>query len=97
MRNFLRISASMLLLGTLAALAWASDPWKAKPYQQWDQKDVAKILNDSPWAKTESVTADWQSTMTSNPVMTSQGSGAWPGEARWEGLLVWGCDRTSRA
>jgi hypothetical protein len=77
MRNFRRIPLGLLLVAALAALAWGSDPWKAKPYQQWDQKDVEKILNDSPWAQTESVTASWRSgSMTSNPVMRTQGSGS---------------------
>lgn len=35
----------------LAALAWAGDAWKDKTYQQWDNEDVRRILNDSPWAK----------------------------------------------
>src|SRR5579862_4152677 len=47
---------------SVAALAWAGDtPWKDKPYDQWDQKDVTKILSDSPWAKTLRVDATWKS------------------------------------
>jgi hypothetical protein len=35
-----------------ASLLWAAnDPWKSKPYQQWDDKDIRRIFNDSPWAK----------------------------------------------
>jgi hypothetical protein len=35
-----------------ASLVWAgNDPWKSKSYQQWDDKDIRKIFNDSPWAK----------------------------------------------
>src|SRR5207247_4213385 len=30
---------------------WAGDPWKEKSYRDWSEKDVYKILNDSPWAK----------------------------------------------
>lgn len=46
----------------MAAIVWASnDPWKSKPYQQWDQKDVQKILQDSPWSKTIRVDANWES------------------------------------
>jgi hypothetical protein len=45
----------------LVAFAWASsDPWKAKPYQQWDDKDVQKVLQNSPWSKVVSVDATWQ-------------------------------------
>lgn len=44
------------LIGTLAILAmaaivWAGDVWKSKPYQQWDEKDVMTVLQTSPWAK----------------------------------------------
>jgi hypothetical protein len=36
----------------IAVLAWASsDPWKDKPFQQWDEKDVQKVLSSSPWSK----------------------------------------------
>jgi hypothetical protein len=36
----------------IAVLAWASsDPWKDKPFQQWDEKDVQKVLSNSPWSK----------------------------------------------
>jgi len=35
----------------VAVNVWASDPWKEKPYKDWDEKDVRKILNDSPWSK----------------------------------------------
>ena len=50
----------ILTVLTIAALAWASDPWKSKPYQQWDKKDVTKILTDSPWAKIARINADWE-------------------------------------
>lgn len=35
----------------LATDLWAGDPWKQKSYKDWNQNDVPKILNDSPWAK----------------------------------------------
>jgi hypothetical protein len=31
--------------------ARATDPWKEKAPQDWDQKDVQKILTDSPWSR----------------------------------------------
>jgi hypothetical protein len=44
----------------LAAMVWAGDdPWKAKPYQQWDAKDVRKVLDASPWARGVQVEAPW--------------------------------------
>lgn len=36
----------------VAALAWAGDPWKEKSYKEWDEKDVKKIISDSPWSRT---------------------------------------------
>src|SRR5260370_21586281 len=43
-----------------AALVWASDqPWKGKPYQQWDDKDVERVFTDSPWARTTTITRTW--------------------------------------
>jgi hypothetical protein len=35
---------------TPAAL-WGADVWEAKPFQNWTQKDVQKIFNNSPWAR----------------------------------------------
>jgi hypothetical protein len=48
----------VMFLG-LVIVTWAGgDPWK-KPYQQWDSKDILKIVNDSPWAKIVHVEAVW--------------------------------------
>lgn len=57
-----RIVSTILVIGFAAAMAWAAgDPWKSKPFQQWDEKDVKKVLNDSPWSKLVSVPAAWAS------------------------------------
>jgi hypothetical protein len=37
----------------------ANDPWTGKPYQKWDEKDVQRILTDSPWAHIVTVTRRW--------------------------------------
>jgi hypothetical protein len=43
-----------------AALAWAGDePWKGKPYQQWDDKDVERVFLSSPWSRVTTVTRTW--------------------------------------
>lgn len=55
-----RITMAGLAVLIVATLAWATDAWK-KPYQQWDKKDVQKILSDSPWAKVVRVSASWAS------------------------------------
>jgi hypothetical protein len=53
------IVGSLALL-VIALLAWASnDPWKSKPYDQWDAKDVQKVMSGSPWAKVVTVDASW--------------------------------------
>jgi hypothetical protein len=41
----------LLAILLLAACAWAGDPWKSKPYMQWDEAEVNRILLDSPWSK----------------------------------------------
>jgi hypothetical protein len=47
-----------LLLG--ATLVWAGDkPWKAKTYQQWDEKDLQAILSDSPWVRVTPIQPTW--------------------------------------
>jgi len=40
--------AALLLLA--AFTLWAADFWTAKPYTDWNEKDIAKMLSDSPWA-----------------------------------------------
>ena len=48
---------SKKILGVMAAVLFASfvvyagDAWKDKDFDKWDQKDVDKILKDSPWSK----------------------------------------------
>jgi hypothetical protein len=42
-------------LALFAALApaalWAADVWDAKPFQDWTDKDVQKVVTNSPWAR----------------------------------------------
>lgn len=47
-KKFIGVIAAGMLI---AAAVFASDAWKDKDFQNWDQKDVQKILTDSPWAK----------------------------------------------
>jgi hypothetical protein len=45
-----------------AAIAWASnDPWMTKPYQQWNESDIQRVLTDSPWSRMVTVTRTWSS------------------------------------
>jgi hypothetical protein len=58
MRKPILVSSAVLIA---AALVFAGgDPWKSKPYQQWDDKDVKRILEDSPWAKIVQVDVTWK-------------------------------------
>jgi len=45
------ICAGFLAILIAAALCAGIEPWKSKPYTQWDEKDVAAVLESSPWAK----------------------------------------------
>lgn len=47
-----------LLLGA-ALLSAADKPWKAKTYQQWDEKDLQTILSDSPWVRVTPIQRTW--------------------------------------
>jgi hypothetical protein len=48
---------SKKIFGVMAAVLFAAvvvygaDAWKDKDFEKWDQKDVDKILKDSPWSK----------------------------------------------
>ncbi len=44
-----------LLLFAAGLALWAADIWVAKPYTDWTDKDLAKIMGDSPFAKKVSV------------------------------------------
>jgi len=51
-----------LLLGVLLAgtLLWAGDkPWRDKPYQQWNEKELQAILTDSPWVRMTPIQRSW--------------------------------------
>ncbi len=50
----------LLVIFAAVTVAIADDAWKEKPYQQWDMKDVQKVLNDSPWVRVIHVKASWR-------------------------------------
>lgn len=53
---------ALMILATLAiaTLLWAGDePWKAKPYQTWDAKDIQQIMTHSPWVASTEINRDW--------------------------------------
>jgi hypothetical protein len=44
-----------------ASLVWAGgEPWKAKPFAQWTEQDVAEVLQASPWAKNVQSAGAWR-------------------------------------
>jgi hypothetical protein len=44
--------ALLILPGCLLLYAGDKDFWEQKPYTEWGEKDVDKLLKNSPWAKT---------------------------------------------
>jgi len=52
--------AVLLALLLEVTLVWAADkPWKTKPFQQWDQKELQSILTDSPWVRVTTIQRTW--------------------------------------
>ena len=41
----------------LAVCLYAAEPWQSKPFADWSDKDVQKVLNNSPWSRTANVPA----------------------------------------
>ena len=59
-RIFSKQLALLLALLLEVTLVWAGDkPWKSKPYQQWDEKELQTILTDSPWVRTTTIQRTW--------------------------------------
>jgi hypothetical protein len=55
-----KLNYGIVAVVILASFAWAAgDVWKSKPFAQWDEKDIRKILNESPWSKVVQVPAAW--------------------------------------
>lgn len=46
-----KIIAVLAAVLCAAFVVYAADAWKDKDFDKWDQKDVDKILKDSPWSK----------------------------------------------
>ena len=45
-------AVAALLLGAICVYAEKKEFWESKPYTEWTEKEVDKLLKDSPWAKT---------------------------------------------
>jgi hypothetical protein len=62
---------------SLALVARAGDPWKDRPFDQWDEKDLHKIMFDSPWAQIVQVDAtSWRTPMGTTQPIGRQGAGS---------------------
>ena len=48
MKTLFRVLFVLLLTSTLL---WAGDFWEDKEFTQWSEKDVEKLMTNSPWAK----------------------------------------------
>jgi hypothetical protein len=64
-----------LLLFTAALAVWAADVWQAKPFTDWNEKDLLKIMTDSPWSKKVSVTLPVAAGRGGGPAAGSPGGG----------------------
>jgi hypothetical protein len=63
-------TAGLLVLAALSLLA--ANVWQ-KPYTEWSDKDIAKILSDSPWVKSASVTMSFPGSDVAPPPMGGGG------------------------
>jgi hypothetical protein len=51
-----KLMAFGVVLTMTCAVATAADVWDAKPFTQWSDKELEKVLTDSPWAGKASIT-----------------------------------------
>lgn len=80
------IARSLLVVPLSAMLLWAGDPWKEKRYTEWGEKDVEKILQNSPWARVvrmprASVSGELPGSGTANPSAEANRGGGDPSRA----------------
>jgi hypothetical protein len=62
----------------------AADFWQ-KPYTEWSDKDVTKMLNDSPWAKSASLSMSGPGGGGGGPAMPAGGGGGFGGRGGPQG------------
>ncbi len=65
------------MLSVIGVTARGNDPWKDKDPQDWDEKDVQKILTDSPWSRQFQIGSATGGALGSSS--TTVGSAAHPG------------------
>ncbi len=102
-----KLLVALIAIFLLAANLSAGDPWRDKPFKQWDEKDIRRILTDSPWAKTVPVVNTWGGAGTGADFTSLGPSGADPRDIRPEKppaeqvpqaafVVRWGSSRTLR-
>jgi hypothetical protein len=65
------------MVTVMSVTARPNDPWKDKDPQDWDEKDVQKILTDSPWSRQFQIGSTSSGSLGSST--TTVGSAAHPG------------------
>jgi hypothetical protein len=73
------------LLLILATSLWAADFWQSKPYTEWSDKEVQKLLSDSPWSKEVVVSLSGGSGGGSGKGSRKGGGGGGGGDAGFDG------------
>jgi hypothetical protein len=56
MNSFSRMFVTGATILMLALPLTITAQWNKKPYTEWSEKEALKLLNDSPWAQTQTVT-----------------------------------------
>ena len=64
-----------ILLLASALCIWAADFWTTKPFTDWDEKEVAKIISNSPWASKVTVSAGIAGGLSGIPEAAGGGGG----------------------
>ena len=60
-KNMRKSLITLFAVLIIAALTFAgNEPWKSKPYQQWNDEDIQKIFTDSPWSRKVTVEGTWR-------------------------------------
>jgi len=73
----LRKLATSLVL--LPALLWAADFWESKPFTDWSDKELRRVLTNSPWARQTN-------TIQTNTMMTNPRPGLPPADSSASGF-----------
>src|SRR5688572_18130022 len=81
---FVSLGIGVVVSALGLGLALAQDSWRVQPYQEWTKQDVTNLLNDSPWARTQTVRIATRKQLRSvaGQVSAAPGSGPVPTNAQ---------------